>query len=82
MEGFLRYRFGGLIFGGAYTWRGLFLEFYGICRPLAGFGSKNTRSYNFKSLVSCKLLHLPVSVSAAEKKQQYYNIPTSCTHFL
>ena len=29
MEGFLRYDFGGLIFGGAYTWRGLFLEFYG-----------------------------------------------------
>ena len=26
---FLRYRFGGLIFGGAYTWRGLFSEFYG-----------------------------------------------------
>jgi len=31
-EGFLRYRFGGLIFGGAYTWRGLFSEFYGILR--------------------------------------------------
>ena len=30
MEGFLRYRFGGFIFGGAYTWRGLFSEFYGI----------------------------------------------------
>ena len=28
-EGFLRYRFGGLIFGRAYTWRGLFSEFYG-----------------------------------------------------
>ena len=27
--GFLRYDFVGLIFGGAYTWRGLFLEFYG-----------------------------------------------------
>ena len=26
MEGFLRYEFGGLIFEGAYTWRGLFLE--------------------------------------------------------
>ena len=26
-EGFLRYRFGGRIFGGAYTWRGLFSEF-------------------------------------------------------
>ena len=29
-EGFLHYRFRGLIFGGAYTWRGLFSEFYGI----------------------------------------------------
>ena len=29
-EGFLRYNFEGLIFGGAYTWRGLFSEFYGI----------------------------------------------------
>ena len=28
MEGFLHYRFEGLIFGGAYTWRGLFMEFY------------------------------------------------------
>ena len=27
--GFLRYQFGGLTFGGAYTWRGLFSEFYG-----------------------------------------------------
>ena len=29
-EGFLLYRFEGLIFGEAYTWRGLFLEFYSI----------------------------------------------------
>ena len=28
-EGFLPYRFGGLLFGGSYTWRGLFSEFYG-----------------------------------------------------
>ena len=28
-EGFLRYKFGGLIFGGTCTWRGLFSEFYG-----------------------------------------------------
>ena len=34
-EGFLRYRFGGPIFAGAYTWRGLFLEFYGIYVPNA-----------------------------------------------
>ena len=26
-KGFLRYEFGGLIFGGAYTWIGLFSEF-------------------------------------------------------
>ena len=29
-EGFLRHRFEGLIFGGAYTWRGLLSEFYGM----------------------------------------------------
>ena len=28
-ESFLRYRIEGLIFGGAYTWTGLFSEFYG-----------------------------------------------------
>ena len=28
-EGFLCYRFGGLIFGGAYIWRDLFSDFYG-----------------------------------------------------
>ena len=31
-KGFLRYRFGGLIFGGAYTRRGLFSEFYGMLK--------------------------------------------------
>ena len=30
MEVFLRFWFGGLIFGGAYSWRGLYMEFYGI----------------------------------------------------
>ena len=28
-DGFLSYDFGGLVFGGAYTWRGLFSESYG-----------------------------------------------------
>ena len=28
-EGFLRYEFGGFIFLGAYTWKSLFLDFYG-----------------------------------------------------
>ena len=29
-RGFLGYEFGGLIFRGAYTWRGLFSEFHSI----------------------------------------------------
>ena len=35
-EGFLRYRLRELIFGGAYTWRCLFSEFYGISRAIMG----------------------------------------------
>ena len=30
-SGFLGYEFGGLVFGGVYTWRKLFSECYGIC---------------------------------------------------
>ena len=41
MEGFLRYRFRWSIFGGAYTWRGLFSEFYG-----------NTSDYNPSAISS------------------------------
>ena len=33
-EGFLHCKFGGLVFGGAYTWRGLCLEFYGSLQTL------------------------------------------------
>ena len=43
----MRYDFGGLISGAAYTWRGLYSEFYGIClirsvpilRSLASLGA-------------------------------------------
>ena len=35
-ERFLRYEFGGLIFEGAYTWRGLFSEFYGSLMVFRG----------------------------------------------
>ena len=40
-EGCLRYEFRGLIFGGAYTRRGLFSEFYGILI----FFPKRSREY-------------------------------------
>ena len=39
-EGLLRYRFGGLIFGGAYTWRGIFSEFYGMVCHISKFCSQ------------------------------------------
>ena len=40
-EGFLRCRFGVLIFEGAYTWRGLFSEFYGKSLILNDGGDVN-----------------------------------------
>ena len=49
-EGFLRYRIGGHIFGGAYTWRGLFSEFYGIYLPIAGSTSIITPNLFLASL--------------------------------
>ena len=33
----MRYEFGGLIFGGAYTWTGLFSEFYGMFFQIRDF---------------------------------------------
>ena len=44
-EGFLRYEFGGLIFGGAYTWRGLFSEFYGNFIAYVRKGGDFLKSY-------------------------------------
>ena len=45
-KGVLRYRCGGLIFGGAYTWRGLFSEFYGSYYPLSrGEGHPTTNAF-------------------------------------
>ena len=39
-EGFLHYWFRGLISGGAYTWTGLFSEFYGTASMVGGGGDK------------------------------------------
>ena len=48
-EGFLCYEFGGLIFGGAYTWNDLFSEFYGILQwdvqKFAGFSCTYMRCH-------------------------------------
>ena len=48
----MSYEFGELIFGGAYTWRGLFSELYGISTPLlvpySQIHHKNRSSLNTK----------------------------------
>ena len=49
MEGFfLHYEFGGLIFGGAYTLRGLFSDFYDIIQRCRDSNSKQVFDYNVK----------------------------------
>ena len=45
---FLRYPFGGLIFGGAYTWRGLFSNFT-VCNTLIINRPKFVSNFNFLS---------------------------------
>ena len=53
-EGFLRCRFGGCIFGGAYTWRGVFSEFYGnlLKIPLLIFTMANGKTLSLGYLFS------------------------------
>ena len=54
-QGFLRYNFGGLLFGGAYTWSGLLSEFYGLI-------SLNYENIN-KISIMYKIKHLLKKVS-------------------
>ena len=52
-EGFLRYDFGGFIFGGADTWRGLFSEFYGILFVVLGHSSAAGAVASVKFKIQC-----------------------------
>ena len=53
MESFLLYEFGGLIFGGACTWRSLFLEFYGIVPQTGEEVGRKYVSSNSPILLAC-----------------------------
>ena len=48
----MRHEFGGLLFGGAYTWMGLFSEFYGILLSL-----QIARFLRTGTLVKMKILY-------------------------
>ena len=60
------YDFGGLIFGGAYTWRGLFSELCGTYGKISN--SLNTMTPNVKSLVRFKKSTLIVFTEIWEKE--------------
>ena len=55
-EGFFRYRLGGLIFGGAYSWRGLFSEFYDIAVWEMQVSWKTQTGYGKSSMCLLKAL--------------------------
>ena len=57
----MRYDFGGLIFGGAYTWRGLFSEFYGMSfRSVKGPKELINAFYDLEKV---EKIYVPVSYS-------------------
>ena len=77
-EGFLRCRFGGLIFGGAYKWRGLFSEFYGMVRSVHRIRAGVTQYGE-----NCVTLNLRFRGRLDTNKQatKHFNIPLLSHHF-
>ena len=66
-EGFLRYRFGGLIFGRAYTWRGLFSEFYGIIIIIIVMIMMMTTTSNNRWSKCLKVIYLTIIIIIIER---------------
>ena len=65
----MRYRFGGLIFGGAYTWRGLSSEFYGISKSY-------TTTYN--TIHSHVIFIIPFDDALGIINRHYINLNNIC----
>ena len=79
-EGFLRYRFGGLIFEGAYTWRGIFSEFYGMQLPRKkGKKTINMKAHTIRAEFVCLLIE-PI-VFRCSSHHHYFIISTSLPLF-
>ena len=76
-EGFLRYRFGGLIFGGAKTWRGLFSEFYGM-RYKADTTPPRSRKQNislcFLISISAVILKLMLKITSIPPRDRSWGV--------
>ena len=86
-KGFLRYDFEGLIFGGAYTWRGLFSEIYGnfyifFCISWApsavevkreGSPTKDTNKYIHHKIATTRLQAFACFFVSCCQKKKHYN---------
>ena len=79
-EGFLRYDFGGLIFGGAYAWRGLFSEFYGTLSSVSSLVKGRTCA---RDPVQQHFFSVPYSISTQTHAwhigKEHTNLMNSCT---
>ena len=76
----MRYRFGGLIFGGAYTWRGLFSEFYGTLSSGSSLVKGRTCA---RDPVQQHFFSVPYGISteahACHIGKEHTNLMNSCT---
>ena len=78
-EGFLRYRFAGLLFGGAYTWRGIFSEFYGMHSRKKGEKTINMKAHTIRAEFVCLLIE-PIFFRCSSH-HHYFIISTSLPLF-
>ena len=77
----MRYRFGGLIFGGAFTWRGLFSEFYGMLQEI--FVTTTLKSWRKYHSVTIQIIPLWLDFSIVlfivkdfiKKKGKFFLLP-------
>ena len=72
MEGFLCDRFGGLILGGAYTWRGLFSEFYSTDSNMVSSSICEMTGCEIQTRDQCNPLKWPHWRYNIKKKQVIY----------
>ena len=73
----MRYLFGGLIFGGAYTRRGLFSEFYGMAQKSAKVLAPHIADRSRKAQISCSINNF--KMNEAEYLLKNYGDRGSCT---
>ena len=79
----MRYEFTGLIFGGAYTWRGLFSEFYGmVFSQLTSTGQILFLVRCFWSVLNTEQADPGRNILLPWGDQEIFFVCSKCTHIL